>query len=281
MKLNSSRIPSLPSLLAYLVIAFGCLLMFAPFWFMFVFATHTNTEILSVPPPLWFGSHFLDNWNELLTRLPAFIKNIGWSTYVAMLTTIANLFFCSLAGFAFAMYNFRYKKALFGFIMATMMLPSFVGIIPTALIMSWLGWMNEPKALIVPGMVGAFGIFLMRQYIESAIPKELIDAARIDGCSEFGIYVRVVVPLIGPAMGTLGLLTFIASWNNFITPLVVMREMEMYTIPLALRALQGTGQVPYGAISAGSAIAVLPLMVLFIMASRRLISGLTAGAVKS
>ena len=274
-------IPSLPALLAYVVIAFGCLLMIAPFWFMFVFSTHTNTDILSVPPPLWFGSHFVDNWNDLLTRIPSFVKNIGWSVYVAVATTIANLFFCSLAGYAFAMYDFRYKKALFGFIMATMMLPSFVGIIPTALIMSWLGWMNQPKALIVPGMVGAFGIFLMRQYIESAIPKELIDAARIDGCSEFGIYFRVVAPLIGPAMGTLGLLTFIASWNNFMGPLIVMREMEMYTIPLALRAMQGTGQTPFGAISAGSAIAVLPLLILFVMASRRLISGLTAGAVKS
>jgi multiple sugar transport system permease protein len=121
----------------------------------------------------------------------------------------------------------------------------------------------------------------MRQYIESAIPKELIDAARIDGCSEFGIYVRVVAPLITPAMGTLGLLTFIGSWNNFMGPLIVMRSMENFTIPLALRALQGTGQTPYGAISAGSAVAVLPLLILFMLASKRLISGLTAGAVKA
>ncbi|WP_018607331.1 carbohydrate ABC transporter permease [Uliginosibacterium gangwonense] len=274
-------LPSLPILLAYLIIAVGGVMMFAPFWFMFVFATHTNTEILSVPPPLWFGTHFFENWNDLLGRLPAFWHNIGWSVYIAIATTAANLFFCSLAGYAFAMYQFRYKKLIFGLIMSTMMLPSFVGIIPTALTMSWIGWMNQPKALIVPAMVGAFGIFLMRQYIESAIPKELIDAARIDGCSEFGIYFRVILPLIGPALGTLGLLTFIGSWNNFMGPLVVMRDMDMYTIPLALRALQGTGQTPYGAISAGSAVAVLPLMILFVMASKRLISGLTAGAVKS
>jgi multiple sugar transport system permease protein len=281
MKSQSRRKTSLPILLAYVVIGLGCLLMLAPFWFMFVFATHSNTEILSVPPPMWFGTHFFANWVDLLGRLPAFWHNIGWSVYVAIATTIANLFFCSLAGFAFAMYDFRYKKLLFGFIMSTMMLPAFVGLIPTALIMSWLGWMDQPKALIVPGMVGAFGIFLMRQYIESAIPKELIDAARIDGCSEFGIYVRVVAPLITPAMGTLGLLTFIGSWNNFMGPLIVMRSMENFTIPLALRALQGTGQTPYGAISAGSAVAVLPLLILFVLASKRLISGLTAGAVKS
>jgi multiple sugar transport system permease protein len=178
------------------------------------------------------------------------------------------------------MYRFRFKEQLFAVIMATVMLPAFIGMIPTALVMSWLGWMNQPKALIVPGACGAFGIFMMRQYISTAIPKELVEAARIDGCSEFGIYWRIVLPLIGPALGTLGLVTFIGSWNNFAGPLIVMRDMEMFTVPLALRALQGTGQVPWGAISAGSAIAVLPLLILFVVSSRQLISGLTSGAVK-
>jgi multiple sugar transport system permease protein len=121
---------------------------------------------------------------------------------------------------------------------------------------------------------------MMRQYISSAIPKELVEAARIDGCNEFGIYWRVILPLIRPAMGTLGLVTFIGSWNNFSGALIVLRDMESFTVPLALRALQGTGQVPWGAISAGSALTVLPLLLMFSFASRRLISGLTAGAVK-
>ncbi|MFT3954141.1 MAG: carbohydrate ABC transporter permease [Piscinibacter sp.] len=266
---------------AYAIVALGALMMLGPFWFMFVFATHSNREILSLPPPLWFGDAFLDNLRQLLTSLPHFWKNVGWSFYVALMSTALNLFFCSLAGFAFAMYDFRFREPLFGFVMATMLLPSFVGMIPTALTMSWLEWMNQPRALYVPGAVGALGIFMMRQYIESAIPKELIDAARIDGCGEFAIYWRIVLPLIGPALGTLGLITFIGSWNNFIGPLIVIRDMEMYTVPLALRSLQGTGQIPWGAISAGSAIAVLPLLVLFMLASRRLIEGLTAGAVKS
>jgi multiple sugar transport system permease protein len=160
-------------------------------------------------------------------------------------------------------------------------LPSFIGMIPTALTMTWLGWMDQPRALYVPGAVGALGIFMMRQYIESATPRELIDAARIDGCSEFGIYWRIVLPLIGPALGTLGLITFIGSWNNFIGPLIVIRDPEMFTVPLALRSLQATGQVPWGVISMGAAIAVLPLLALFMFASRQLIEGLTAGAVKS
>lgn len=266
---------------AYAIVAIGALMMLGPFWFMFVFATHTNREILSLPPPLWFGDAFLDNLRQLLTSLPFFWKNVGWSFYIALIATALNLFFCSLAGFAFALYDFKYRNALFAFVMATMLLPSFVGMIPTALIMSWLEWMNQPRALYVPGAVGALGIFMMRQYIASAIPRELIDAARIDGCGEFAIYWRIVLPLIGPALGTLGLITFIGSWNNFIGPLIVIRDMEMYTVPLALRSLQGTGQIPWGPISAGSAIAVLPLLVLFTLASRRLIEGLTAGAVKS
>lgn len=268
-------------LIAYGIVAIGAVLMLGPFYFMFVFATHTNREILSMPPPLWFGSAFLDNLDQLLRSLPHFWKNVGWSVYVALMSTVLNLFFCSLAGFAFAMYDFKWREGLFAMVMATMLLPSFVGMIPTALTMSWLEWMNQPRALYVPGAVGALGIFMMRQYIESAIPRELIDAARIDGCGEFAIYWRVVLPLIGPALGTLGLITFIGSWNNFIGPLIVIRDMEMYTVPLALRSLQGTGQIPWGAISAGSAIAVLPLLVLFMLASRRLIEGLTAGAVKA
>ncbi|TXC67163.1 carbohydrate ABC transporter permease [Piscinibacter aquaticus] len=271
-----------PQLLgAYAIVALGALMMLGPFWFMFVFATHTNREILSLPPPIWFGDAFLDNLRQLLTSLPHFWKNVGWSFYIALMSTALNLFFCSLAGYAFALYDFKYRDALFGFVMATMLLPSFVGMIPTALTMSWLEWMNQPRALYVPGAVGALGIFMMRQYIASAIPRELIDAARIDGCGEFTIYWRIVLPLIGPALGTLGLITFIGSWNNFIGPLIVIRDMEMYTVPLALRSLQGTGQIPWGPISAGSAIAVLPLLVLFMLASRRLIEGLTAGAVKS
>jgi multiple sugar transport system permease protein len=276
-----SRTLTPQTLLAYLVVAIGAAMMLGPFYFMLVFATHGNREILSMPPPLWFGDALLDNLRQLLTSLPHFWKNVGWSVYIALASTLLNLFFCSLAGYAFAMYRFPGREWLFGAVMATMLLPAFVGMIPTALIMSWLGWMDQPRALYIPGACGALGIFLMRQYIESAIPRELIDAARIDGCGEFAIYWRIVLPLIGPALGTLGLITFIGSWNNFIGPLIVIRDMEMYTIPLALRSLQGTGQIPWGAISAGSAIAVLPLLALFMVASRRLIEGLTAGAVKS
>jgi multiple sugar transport system permease protein len=264
----------------YAVILVGALIMLAPFYFMFVFATHTNTDILSVPPPLWFGSALMDNLRELVTLRPHFWHSVGLSLWIAFAATVLNLFFCSLGGYAFAMYDFPGRDKLFGALMATMLLPAFVGMIPFVLLMKEMDWLNSTRALIIPGACSAFGVFLMRQYIGSAIPRELVEAARMDGCGEFGIYWRVVVPLIGPAMGTLGLVTFIGAYNNFVGALLVMSRMEMFTAPLVLRSLQGTGQTPWGAISAGSAITVLPLLVLFVLYSRRLIEGLTAGAVK-
>lgn len=266
--------------IVYSLLAVGAFIMLLPFYYMMVFSTHTNTAILSVPPPIWFGSHLLDNVGDLLERRPHFWHAMGLSLWIALITTALNLFFCSLAGYAFCMYEFRYKEALFAFIMATMLMPGFVSMIPTILLMSQLGWINTSKALIIPGACGALGIFMMRQYISSAIPKELIEAGRMDGCGEFGLYWRVVLPLLGPVLGTLGLITFIGSYNNFVGALLVLRDQEVFTVPLVLRSLQGTNGVTWGAISAGSAITVLPLLVLFVMYSRRLIEGLTAGAVK-
>lgn len=272
---------SLSKIVVYSFVAFGALTMLAPFYFMFIFATHDNVAILSVPPPIWFGDELINNIQALIGYLPYFWKNLGWSLYISVITTILNIFFCSLAGYGFAMFNFKYKNGLFIFIMGTMMLPAFLSMIPTALIMSQLGWINTPKAIYAPMAVSAMGIFLMRQYISSAIPKELIEAARMDGCGEFSIYWRIILPLITPVLGTLALVTFIGQWNNFMGPLVVMNDMEMFTVPLALRALQGsTSLIPYGAVFTGVAIAVIPLMVLFFICSRQLIAGLTSGAVK-
>ena len=276
MKITSDR---LAPWAAYCVVGVGALIMLAPFYFMFVFATHSRTEIFSLPPPLFFGDDFFNNLKILTERMP-FWRNLGWSLYVALASTALTLLFCSLGGYAFALFDFRFKNALFGLVMGTMLLPSFMNMIPTFMIMDALGWIDQPKALYIPGAASAFGIFLMRQFVASSIPKDLIEAARMDGCGELGIYARIVLPLLKPALGTLGLITFIASWNNFIGPLIVMRSPEMYTLPLALRSLQSPVNTEWGALMTGSAIATLPLVVLFILSSRQLISGLTAGAVK-
>jgi multiple sugar transport system permease protein len=264
---------------AYCVVGVGALIMLAPFYFMFVFATHSRTEIFSLPPPMFFGDDFFNNLKILTERMP-FWRNLGWSLYVALASTALTLLFCSMGGYAFALFEFKFKNALFGLVLGTMLLPSFMNMIPTFMIMDALGWIDQPKALYIPGAASAFGIFLMRQFVTSSIPKDLVEAARMDGCSELGIYARIVLPLLKPALGTLGLITFIASWNNFIGPLIVMRSPDMYTLPLALRSLQSPVNTEWGALMTGSAIATLPLVVLFVLSSRQLISGLTAGAVK-
>ena len=264
---------------AYAMVALGAVVMLLPFYFMFVFASHSRTEIFNLPPPLFFGDSFMANMDILTTKIP-FWRSLGWSLYVGLASTALTLLFCSMGGYAFAMFDFRFKQPLFTLVMGTMLLPSFLGMIPSFMIMDAFGWIDQPRALYIPGAASAFGIFMMRQFITSAIPRELIEAARMDGCGELGIYWRIVVPLLKPAMGTLGLITFIASWNNFIGPLIVMRSPEMYTLPLALRSMQSPVNTEWGAVMAGSAIATLPLLVLFAISSRRLIDGLTAGAVK-
>ena len=266
-------------LVAYVLVAVGGLIMLAPFYFMFVFASHSRTEIFSLPPPLFFGDDFLLNVKILVDRIP-FWRSLGWSLYVALASTGLTLLFCSMGGYAFAMFEFRFKRSLFLLVMGTMLIPSFLGMIPTFMIMDAFGWIDQPRALYIPGAASAFGIFLMRQFITASIPRDLVEAARMDGCGELSIYWRIVLPLLKPALGTLGLITFIASWNNFIGPLIVMRSPEMYTLPLALRSMQSPVNTEWGAVMAGSAIATLPLLVLFAISSRRLIDGLTAGAVK-
>ena len=277
--MTTPALTRLPVWTAYATMAVGAVLMLAPFYFMFVFASHSRTDIFSLPPPMWFGAEAWANFEILLTKLP-FWRNLGWSLYVALASTALTLIFCSMGGYAFALFEFKGKQWLFGLVMGTMLLPSFMNMIPTFMIMDLLGWIDEPRALYIPGAASAFGIFLMRQFAITAVPKDLIEAARIDGCGEFTIYWRIVLPLLKPALGTLGLITFVASWNNFIGPLIVMRSPDMYTLPLALRSLQSPVNTEWGALMVGSALATLPLLVLFVLASRQLIAGLTAGAVK-
>jgi multiple sugar transport system permease protein len=263
----------------YVVLIALALLTLFPFYWMFVLATHTQSTILSAPPPMWFGEFLERNYNTLVGRLP-FLRNIWNSVYIALMATVTTMFFSSLAGFGFAMYEFRFKRALFATLITSLLIPPLLGIIPYYLIIQYLGWLNTPRALWVPAMASAFGIFLMRQYIASSMPRELLDAGRIDGASEFRIYWSIALPIIRPGLATLGMLTFIGSWNNFLGPLVVLNQRDSYTIPVALRTLQGQIQTDWGAIMTGTALAVLPLLIIFVLASRQVIEGLVAGSVK-
>ncbi|MBA2133435.1 carbohydrate ABC transporter permease [Capillibacterium thermochitinicola] len=266
-------------ILLYLPLLIWTVVTIYPFWYMVVLSTRSLAEIFAFPPPMWFGRALAENYRILLDRLP-FWRNVWNSVYIAVMATITTLFFCSVGGYGFAVYEFRGKKLMFNIMLATMMIPALLGIIPFFIMMSYFGWINTPRALYIPGAASAYGIYLMRQYITSSVPLALVDAARIDGCSEFAIYRRIVLPIIKPGLGALGIITFLGSWDNFMGALVILRERMTYTIPVALRSFQGQAQTDYGAIMVGASIAVIPLVIVFLFMSKQLIAGLTYGAIK-
>ena len=278
---------SLGTLGIYALIALGGLLMIVPLYFMVIFATQSRATIFSFPPPLLPGSfeQIVSNYNALMEMSKGLFWRVFWNSfYLAGVATVTTVFFSSLAGYGFAMYEFRGKNWLFNIVIATQAIPSSLNLIPFYLVMNLIGWINQPKALWFPGIASAFGIFLTRQYIQSAIPRELLDAARVDGCTEFGIFWRIVLPLIRPALGTLGLISFIGVWNEFVLQSLIFRSNETRTLQTLIRAISGgttATNVDYGGLMMGTAITVLPLLVLFILTSRQLIGGLTAGSVKS
>ncbi len=223
----------------------------------------------------------LDNYRFAFSASPL-LRNFFNSVFIAATTTALSLFVSSLAGFAFAKLEFPGKRGLFLIMIGTLMVPSLVGILPLFVIISKLGWVDTYQAVIVPSIASAFGIFFMCQYIHS-IPNELLDAARIDGLRDysFGLYWRIVVPLIKPALATLSIMGFMGSWNNFMWPLMVLRSSAMYTIVVAVAALPSAQfNTPYGPIMAGTTIAVVPLIILFLVFQRQFVAGVMRTGLK-
>ncbi|TVR92630.1 MAG: carbohydrate ABC transporter permease [Spirochaetaceae bacterium] len=255
---------------------------FFPFYYMFVIASHPRETMFRTPPNIWFGGALWDNIHRLLfvqEQVP-YLTNYANSVIIAVLTVLTTIFFCTMGGFALAKYEFRGKKFIFIFILSTMAFPPFLNIIPFYRMMVAFGWINSWRALIVPGMANAMGIFLMRQYMEESIPNALLDAARIDGLSEFGILTRIVFPLAKPGMGVLAIITFVGSWNNFLGAFILLPNLRSTTLTVALNTLNAVSFGEFGMVYAGTALAILPLLVIFFMASQQFISGLTTGSVK-
>ena len=224
-------------------------------------------------------------WDKLTSNYRNLWKAVPYNRYfinsvfIATASTLLTLFFCSLGGYAFAKYQFRGKKILFGILLASMMIPFQVLLVPLFGLMYDIGWLNSYKAIIIPFSVGAFGVFLMRQFIVT-IPSELLDAARIDGCSEFGIYYRIVLPIIKPALGALTIYTFLSSWNGYLWPLIVLRDEVKYTLPIGLANLVGIYRQDYGMLMAGTLLSLLPIIILFLAMQREFVQGITLGGVK-
>ena len=262
----------------YPFLIFVLLLSAFPVYWTFTIASQTNEAIGEMPPPFVPGGNFFANARRVFDTVD-FAKAPLHSFFVAGAITTSTLVFCSLAGFAFAKLRFRGRNALVLIVLATMMWPVQLGVIPLYIEMQALGWAQHLVAVIAPTAVTGFGVILMRQYTIQAVPDELLEAARMDGCTSFGLYRYVVLPALRPAMAVLGLLTFMQAWNDFMWPLIVLSPQSA-TVQVALSTLAAGHYMDYTLVLAGTAMATLPVLVVFAVFGRRIIGGIMEGAVK-
>ncbi|HXF57023.1 MAG TPA: carbohydrate ABC transporter permease [Actinomycetota bacterium] len=263
----------------YGLLAVAVALSLFPLYWMFVVGSNDSSAISRVPPTVVPGPNFLRNASRVVHTVP-FLRSLLNTAIVATAVTASVVFFSTLAGFAFARLQFRGRGVLFLLIVATMIVPVQLGIIPQFMIMVRLGWVDRLQAVIVPGLVTAFGVFWMRQYISSAVPQELLEAGRVDGCSTFRLFWSVVVPAARPGAAVLGLFTFMQTWNDFLWPLVVLRDPNRLTVQVALQGLNEAYFEDYGMVMAGTVLSVLPLLVIFVLLGRQIVGGIMEGALK-
>jgi cellobiose transport system permease protein len=263
----------------YAVLTAMVLLSAFPLYWMFVVASTDSATAYSLPPRLYPGGNLL-HLTGLVFEIVPFVQSLLNSVAVSAAIGIGQALICALAGFAFAKLVFPGRNTLFLIVVLTMTVPAQLSIIPQYLIVSRLNWVDTLQAVIVPGLVNAFGIFWMRQHIISVIDDELMHAARVDGASTWQIFWRIAFPLVRPAAYVLGLFGFVTAWNDFLWPFIVLKSPERYTVQIAIKALQSSRDIDLGLAMAGSFLATLPLLVLFVFVGRRLVQGIMEGAFK-
>ncbi|MGE5679479.1 MAG: carbohydrate ABC transporter permease [Bacillota bacterium] len=265
-------------IILYVFLVISGLITLAPFIWMisasFMHDGHANTY-----PPRFFPDEFtLDQYKSLFLRLNI-TRNFINSAVVSLLVTVISLFFNSMAGYAFAKYRFRGKDKLFNLLLSSMIIPAQVTMLPLFLMLKYMGFINTYMAIIIPGMANIFGIFLIKQYAIS-IPDSLIEAARIDGATDFQIYRSVILPLILPVLVTLSIFTFMGTWNDFLWPLISLTDNSMYTLPVSLANLMGEHTKDPELMMAGSVLTILPVLVVFLVLQKYYIKGIMMGSVK-
>ncbi|MDW5326992.1 carbohydrate ABC transporter permease [Plantactinospora sp. KLBMP9567] len=270
-----NRVP----MVVYGVLGVMVLLSIFPLYWMFVVSTTDSATATSLPPHVLPGGNFLYLANMVFDTVP-FVQALVNSVIVSTAIGVGQAVLCALAGFAFAKLHFRGRNTLFLIVVLTMTVPAQLAVIPQYLIMSKLGWVDTLQALIVPGLVSAFGIFWMRQHMGSTINDELMHAARVDGATTWQIFWRIAFPLVRPAASILGLFGFVNAWNDFLWPFIVLKSPERYTVQIAIKALQNSRDLDLGLAMSGSFLATLPLLVLFVFVGRRLVQGIMEGAFK-
>lgn len=265
------------TLLMYIFLGLLLLICIYPIYWMFIASTLPNNEIFSSP---WVpGLSFFENFRILEESMPIW-KILFNSIFVSSVVTLSTVFFGALTGYTFAKFKFKGREPLFYIVLLTMMIPVQVTLVPLFIIMSNLGWINSYKALILPFMVTPLSVFLMRQQMLS-FPEELIESARIDGASEFSIFLKIVLPTMKPACAVVAIITFMQQWGNFIYHLVVLNTEDMYTMPLMLSLLVTPGHViEYGAVLVAAIIGLVPMIILFLFFQKEFISGAFSGSVK-
>jgi multiple sugar transport system permease protein len=263
----------------YVVLTLGLVVVLGPFVWMALSSVKPEAEVREVPPTWLPRDVTWDNYDTLFTDLnmPTFFFN---SVVVATAVALGNVVFGAMLGYALAKLRFRGRRVLFGLVLVTLMVPGVATFIPQFVLVTNLGLANTLPGMILPYLVQPFGVFLMRQYMLS-LPDDLIDAARVDGAGELRIFASVMLPLCGPAMATVGILTFLASWNNFLWPLVIAQSDDKWTLPVAL-ALYSTGEhsTDYGLLLAGSVVVVLPVILVFLVLQRYFVQGIAMTGIK-
>lgn len=269
-----------PRWLTYTILGLVLAISAYPLYFAFLLASSDAVTIAQNPiPSLIPQGNLLKNLNRVLDADIKFWPAFFNSLIVAAVTSLSVVLFATLAGFSFSKLRFRGRGPLLVFVIATMAVPTQLGVVPLFILMSELGWVGRLEAVIVPGLVTAFGVFWMTQYLESALPYELVEAARIDGCSLIKAFWYVALPAARPAATMLALFTFVASWTSFFWPFIVLGPSNP-TLPVAVQLLQASFFKDLALIMAGVVAATIPLIILFVFAGRQLVSGIMAGAVK-
>jgi cellobiose transport system permease protein len=263
----------------YVALIVGALLTLFPYYWLAVMASNTTADIYSAPPRLTFGGHLFDNIGQVFAKIDFFGSLLN-TLIVAVATTLLVLFFDSLAAFTFAKYDFPGSSVLFGILLATFVVPTQLAAIPQFDLMAHFGWVGDLKALIIPAAANAFGIFWMRQYARGAIPDELLEAARMDGAGFFRTYLSVGLPVLRPALAFLGIFTFVNTWNDYLWPLVVLIDSNHVTLQVALSQLNGLYVKDYSVVMAGTLVAIVPLVIVFLFGARHFIRNIAAGALK-
>jgi cellobiose transport system permease protein len=267
--------------LSYVVLVLVMLVSAFPFYWMLIVVSNGNEEISKVPPSMVPGPNLPETLGKVFEDSPYFGQSMLNTIFVGTIVSIAQVFFSALAGFAFAKLNFKGRKFMIVFVIATMMLPSQLGIIPLFMMMSSLGWVNTLTALIVPALVTAFGVFWMRQIIDAQIPNTLLEAASIDGAGVMRIFRSIVMPVIMQSGFVLGLFSFLATWNDFLWPLLVLNDERVSTVQVTVSRIgQSSYVLDYAMNMGGALLATIPLLLLFAVVGKRLVGGVMDGAVK-